>query len=128
MSNPPPPCRRWRKMTSDDRMFRDWPCDECAKKAFFLHEEGEGNHLRTLSHKCLDHVDFETLTSVAIEAFRRLSPEDQAKHRRDQAVSWVFGNLRLDGIDISKEQVEKLLGEKKIPFTYDRDSWPQSPG
>jgi hypothetical protein len=40
-------------------------------------------------------TDIRELVRCAIEKFESLSPEEQAAHRREQAISFVYGNLSM---------------------------------
>lgn len=51
------------------------------------------------------------LIAKAEAAFGALSPEQQAEHRRAQAISFVYGNLRLAGRDITELQVADAYDE-----------------
>lgn len=49
--------------------------------------------------------------------FDALSPEEKAAHRREQAISWVYGEMRLEGNDaITKEEIAELY-DKNHPRT-----------
>lgn len=100
---------RWRKVTSDDFMFGTKTCALCSVTAVFLREETVGGQRRVTEHRCLDHMDLEALAALAHAAFERLSPEDKKRHRREQAISFAVGNLRLDGIEVTEEQVARAL-------------------
>ena len=60
------------------------------------------------------------LARRAIEAFERLSPEEQNEHRRQQYVSWVRGNLRLSEREVDEEElfrtVDRLQAEGRIDY------------
>lgn len=45
----------------------------------------------------------------AQEVFDTLTPEQQEEHRRQQAASFVYGNLQLDGIDITEKQAREAV-------------------
>ncbi len=101
---------RWRKTTSDDFMFGDWKCDNCIAKPTFLREALlDGGGRRITNHRCADHMDLEALADLAHAAFERLSPEEQKRHRREQAISFVVGNLALDDIWTTNEQVARVI-------------------
>lgn len=56
------------------------------------------------------------LVKEAMEAFNSLSPQEQAKHRREQAISWAYGNLLCkygEGAGgVTEEQIAKMYDEK----------------
>lgn len=56
-------------------------------------------------------LDLQDLIRMAREAFDGLTPEEQRKHRRDSMVSFVHGNLLLDGRSVSVEVLEKAYDE-----------------
>lgn len=60
---------------------------------------------------------FEDLLAEALDAFDRLTPEQQQAHRREQAISFVYGNVSLHNPNITREMVEreyaKKYGEKR---------------
>jgi hypothetical protein len=46
----------------------------------------------------------------AMAKFKALSPEDQAAHRREQAISWVYGEMGLAGhTEITKEEIADVV-------------------
>lgn len=50
------------------------------------------------------------LVRHAMARFKALSPEEQAAHRREQAISWVYGEMGLAGhTDITKEEVADVI-------------------
>ncbi len=49
------------------------------------------------------------LAERALAAFNALSPDEQRAHRREQRISWVYGELRLSGYDISREEVAAIV-------------------
>ncbi len=70
--------------------------------------------LRRLMKK--SKFDLESLVVRAIAAFERLSDKEKRQHRRQQAISFVYGNLKLDGCDVTMEDVEKAYDEKHGEF------------
>jgi hypothetical protein len=56
--------------------------------------------------------DLQALIRRSIEAFNALPPEEQRKHRREQRISWVYGNLSIDNPRITREMVEKAVEEE----------------
>jgi hypothetical protein len=61
-------------------------------------EAGDGSVLRELLVR-------------ARERFEALSPEEQAAHRREQRISWVYGNLACmrGGPKLTREQVAEMV-------------------
>lgn len=51
------------------------------------------------------------LCEKAMERFNALSPEEQAEHRRQQAISFVFGNCALSNEDVTREMCEDIVDE-----------------
>ena len=49
------------------------------------------------------------LAARAIAAFNVLPLEQQRAHRREQRISWVYGEMRLSGYDISREEVAAIV-------------------
>lgn len=54
-------------------------------------------------------VDLADMARRAQEAFDAMTPGQQEEHRRQQAASFVYGNLRLDGIEVSEEQARAAV-------------------
>ncbi len=54
-------------------------------------------------------AEFDALCARAIASFNALPPAEQAAHRREQTISFVYGNLRLDGVDVTEEQVRQIV-------------------
>lgn len=70
-----------------------------------------------------DNTKLNELFKEAMDRFNALSPEEKAKHRRDQAISWVYGEMLLTRFErgeeeLSNEEKEKLL--KQVEDIYDR--------
>jgi hypothetical protein len=42
-----------------------------------------------------DRPELRELAKKAIAAFEALTPEEKARHRREQAISWVYGEMVL---------------------------------
>lgn len=57
--------------------------------------------------------ELDELLKRSIAAFNALSPEEQAAERRAQCISWVYGNLALDGVDVTKEQVADMIERRE---------------
>jgi len=106
--------RRWRKVTPDDNMFDVLTCDTCGARAFFLQEQGSGNTRRVIERRCTYHTNLEAMCDMAQDAFERLTPEEQRQHRREQTISFVVGNLHLDGIPVTAEQVARAIDLKEF--------------
>jgi hypothetical protein len=56
---------------------------------------------------------FDELLREANERFNALSPLEQAAHRREQAISFVYGQLKLDGVEITKEEIARIYDESR---------------
>lgn len=55
-----------------------------------------------------------TLLSKAVEVYAKsLSPEKKAKHDREQAISFAYGNLVLSDSKVTKENIVKMYDEMK---------------
>ena len=59
------------------------------------------------------HADEElnALIAKAKAAYDAMSPGDKWRHRREQAISWVYGQMQLSGSTISREQAEKVVDD-----------------
>lgn len=55
--------------------------------------------------------DISQLVKKAMAAFNKLSPEEQAAHRREQKISFVYGQLMLSGREVSKEEIARVHDE-----------------
>lgn len=64
----------------------------------------------------LNDGKLDALVKEAMQAFNSLSPQEQAAHRRDQAISWAYGNLLCkygEGAGgVTEEQIAKMYDEK----------------
>lgn len=58
-----------------------------------------------------DRTELMKLMHLAQAAFEALSPEEQKVYRREQAISFVYGNLAIDNENITREMVEKAYDE-----------------
>jgi hypothetical protein len=56
-------------------------------------------------------VAYKELLDKACAAFDALSPEEKRAHRREQAISFAYGNLALSGSAITKEMVAQAYDE-----------------
>ncbi len=101
---PTKPNDGWQVLTAEDPRRKNARCDECGEEPKFFHLDTRG-----INYRCPTHMDLEHLARLALEAFALLSPEEQKKHRRDQAVSWVFGEMGLAGRDFTKDQAEAAV-------------------
>ena len=57
------------------------------------------------------NLELDKLLKESIETYKAMSPQEKARLHRAQAISWVYGNLAIDGCDITREQVEKHFDE-----------------
>jgi len=62
-------------------------------------------------HPTKSHPVLDQLLEESVEAYKKMSPEEKARAHKAQAISWVYGNLTLDGCNITREQVEKHFDE-----------------
>lgn len=62
--------------------------------------------------KLSDDPKFNELVRKAMEKFNSLSPKEQAEHRQAQRVSWVYGEMRLAGHDVTREQVAEMIKKR----------------
>lgn len=51
----------------------------------------------------------DALVRHAMANFKALPPEEQAAHRREQKISWVYGEMGLAGHEVTKEQIARVL-------------------
>ncbi len=56
-----------------------------------------------------DDGKFAGLLREARGRFEALSPEEQRAHRREQRISWVMGQLRLSGREITRADAERAV-------------------
>jgi hypothetical protein len=54
---------------------------------------------------------FDALLKEANAAFDKLSPDEKAAHRREQYISFVYGQLKLSGRNVTKESLAKAYDE-----------------
>lgn len=63
----------------------------------------------------------DALVKRAMEAFNALSPEQQRAHRREQAISWAFGESMISSLErgepVSEE--ESIIVKQRIADIYD---------
>lgn len=50
-----------------------------------------------------------TLVKHVVAAFKALSAEEQSAQRREQTISWVYGEMRLAGENVTKEGVAAIV-------------------
>lgn len=62
----------------------------------------------------------DALLAQANAAFDALSPEEQQAHRRAQRISWVWGELRLSGYDVTEEEVARSVDEYDAKLQADK--------
>ena len=58
-------------------------------------------------------MTYEELVKAATDAFNNLSRDMKRAHMREQAISFVYGNLKLDGCDVTREQVATVYDAKR---------------
>lgn len=51
------------------------------------------------------------LLARANAAYDALTPEEKWKHRREQLISWVFGEMKLRGHEMPRYQIEHAVDE-----------------
>ncbi len=56
-----------------------------------------------------DNEDLQAAIDEAVARFESLTREEQADHRREQRISFVFGNLLSSGADVTKEEVARMV-------------------
>lgn len=61
------------------------------------------------------NADLEALLREANAAFLSLSPEEQARHRREQAISFTYGQLACmrGGERLTREQIAELYDARE---------------
>jgi hypothetical protein len=59
----------------------------------------------TERHRAVSDGELQEMLVAAIAKYKAMSPEEKATHDRAQAISFVYGNLKLSGIDVTVEQV-----------------------
>lgn len=64
-----------------------------------------------MSKPLCDRPELDELIRKSIDAFEALSPSEQKEHRRQQRISFVYGNLALSNPSITREMVEKAAEE-----------------
>jgi hypothetical protein len=53
--------------------------------------------------------EFEALVKKATEAYAALSAEEKKRMQQEQRVSWVYGQLKLAGREVTRESVRQAL-------------------
>jgi len=56
-----------------------------------------------------DDPEFNELLRKAVEAFEALPEAEKEKQRQAQRESWVYGQLRLSGRDVTRESVREAI-------------------
>lgn len=77
---------------------------------------------RTIKTALSDNPELNELMKKAKAAFDALTPEQKRAHRREQAISWVFGEMMLARYErgqamLTKEEQEEA--KKRIGDLYD---------
>lgn len=64
----------------------------------------------------------DALVKRAMEAFNALTPEQQQAHRREQAISWAFGESLLSSLERGEpiSEDEATIVKQRIADIYDR--------
>lgn len=57
----------------------------------------------------LGDPELDELLAKARAAYDALTPEQKWKHCRDQAISWVYGQLKLSGREVTLDSVERSI-------------------
>ena len=61
----------------------------------------------------IDEVALKELMQRAQRAFEGLNSAQKEAHRREQAISWVYGEMKLAGHNISREEIVKMYDNHK---------------
>lgn len=64
-------------------------------------------------------AEYEALLAKARAAYLNMTPEQRRTHDEDQKVSFVCGNLQLDGITVAEDQVRRMVRKLARPMTDD---------
>lgn len=59
----------------------------------------------------LGDQELNELLARARAAYDALTPEEKWKHCREQAISYVYGQLKASGRDITKESIERIVDQ-----------------
>jgi hypothetical protein len=73
--------------------------------------------MRPLGTKLVNDGKLDALVKKAMAAFDALSPEEQHAHRREQAISWVYGEMKLEHEDssVTREEIADLVDRRVRP-------------
>lgn len=76
------------------------------------------NHdvLRRTTEVTMRDAELDSMIKNAVAAYEQMTPEQKYEHDRAQAISFVYGNVRLDGIDVAEEQVAATWDKNHYPF------------
>jgi adenylate cyclase len=91
--------------------------DEPFAKPPWLGEEVTGDHQYSNGWLAENGIpprkdkELDDLIAKATAAYDALSPEEKRSHRREQAISWVYGQVKLSGTVISLAQVEEIVDD-----------------
>lgn len=64
----------------------------------------------------INNKELNELISLAVSAFEGLSPEEKEAHRREQAIDWAYGELKIkygDNPPITRERVGEIYDQRK---------------
>jgi hypothetical protein len=65
---------------------------------------------RPIQSTLVNDGKLDILIRHAMAKFKALSPEEQAAHRREQAISWVYGEMGLAGhTEVTKEEIADVI-------------------
>lgn len=69
-----------------------------------------GNDTKRIQTRLANDGQLDALVARARANFDALSPAQQAAHRRDQAISWVYGEMRLAGHEnVTKAEIADIV-------------------
>lgn len=71
----------------------------------------------------LGDPELDELLAKAKAAYDALTPEEKWKHCREQAISWVYGQLKLSGRDVTRDAVERsvdrMIAQGELKYSMD---------
>lgn len=57
--------------------------------------------------------ELDRLLLQAMKLFDSMTPEEQIQHLKAQAKSWVYGNCKLSNPNVTREMVDRIVGESE---------------